>query len=286
MLNVKVVNCEDVDIIYIALPNSLHHDWVLKSIKNNKNVLVEKPATINFKEIENIEKNLLSKKIFFGEAFMYRYHPQISLVLDIIKNDEIGNLLNMKSVFGKNLLSKKNFLFFKKKKKIDPNNRLFNKKLGGGCILDLGCYPSSFSLLIASLIKKNNIKNFKISNIVKEIGETNVEVDSFAKISFENGFYSKIKASFKKELGNKSEIKGEKGSIIIEDTWLGSNNIIKINDNGHKVINVKNDINIYSYQIQNISKSILNNVFTPQYPGINLRESLLNMKIIDEWVNA
>ena len=286
MLNVKVVNCEDVDIIYIALPNSLHHDWVLKSIKNNKNVLVEKPATINFKEIENIEKNLLSKKIFFGEAFMYRYHPQISLVLDIIKNDEIGNLLNMKSVFGKNLLSKKNFLFFKKKKKIDPNNRLFNKKLGGGCILDLGCYPSSFSLLIASLIKKNNIKDFKISNIVKEIGETNVEVDSFAKISFENGFYSKIKASFKKELGNKSEIKGEKGSIIIEDTWLGSNNIIKINDNGHKVINVKNDINIYSYQIQNISKSILNNVFTPQYPGINLRESLLNMKIIDEWVNA
>ena len=136
------------------------------------------------------------------------------------------------------------------------------------------------------MIKKNNIKDFKISNIVKEIGETNVEVDSFAKISFENGFYSKIKASFKKELGNKSEIKGEKGSIIIEDTWLGSNNIIKINDNGHKVINVKNDINIYSYQIQNISKSILNNVFTPQYPGINLRESLLNMKIIDEWVNA
>ena len=112
-----LINCEDVDIIYIALPNSLHHDWVLKSIKNNKNVLVEKPATINFKEIENIEKNLLSKKIFFGEAFMYRYHPQISLVLDIIKNDEIGNLLNMKSVFGKNLLSKKNFLFFKKKKK-------------------------------------------------------------------------------------------------------------------------------------------------------------------------
>ncbi len=281
-----LINCKEVDIIYIALPNSFHYNWAIKSIENNKHVLVEKPSTLNFKEIESIEKNLNSKKIFFGEAFMYRYHPQIDLVIDIIKNDEIGNILNMKSVFGTNLLSKKKLFFFDKKKNINPNSRLFNKKLGGGCILDLGCYPSSFSLLISSLIQNSNIQDLKILNIKKEIGETNVDIDASAKLLFGNEFFSEIEASFKTNIGNKSEIYGEKGSIIINDTWLGSKDIIKKNEKGRQVINVKNNLNIYSYQIQNISKILLQNTFQPQYPGMSLKESLLNMKIIDEWQNG
>tara|TARA_A100001015_G_C14367464_1_gene472869 strand:- start:2 stop:349 length:348 start_codon:yes stop_codon:yes gene_type:complete len=42
-----LINCEEVDIVYIALPNSFHKQWILKAIKNNKNILVEKPATVN-----------------------------------------------------------------------------------------------------------------------------------------------------------------------------------------------------------------------------------------------
>ena len=113
-----LINCKEVDIIYIALPNFLHHHWALKSIRNKKHTLVEKPVTLNLKEIENIKKNLNGEKIFFGEAFMYRYHPQIETILDIIRNNDIGNLLNMKSKFGTNLLSKKKFWFFNKKKKL------------------------------------------------------------------------------------------------------------------------------------------------------------------------
>ena len=281
-----LINCEEVDIIYIALPNSLHHEWVIKCIKKNKHILVEKPATLNLEEIKNIEKNLIEKRLFFGEAFMYRYHPQISLVLDMIRNNEIGNLISMESLFGINLLSKKKFLFFNKKKKIDPENRLFNKNLGGGCILDLGCYPSSFSLLIGSLTGEPNKQNFKVSNVIKEINKTNVGIDSYAKLSYEEGFYSNIGASFKKNLGSKSEIIGEKGKIIINDTWLGSDNIIRVNDQHYQSINIKNKKNIYSYQIQNISKTLLNNIFQPQYPGMSMSESLLNMKTIDEWINV
>ena len=62
----------------------------------------------------------------------------------------------------------KKFIFFNRSKKIDPNNRLFNKKLGGGCILDLGCYTTSFSLLIASLVKNINHKNFELKNVKKK----------------------------------------------------------------------------------------------------------------------
>ena len=282
-----LINCKEVDIIYIALPNFFHHHWALKSIRNKKHILVEKPVTLNLKEIENIKKNLNGEKIFFGEAFMYRYHPQIETILEIIKNNDIGNLLNMKSQFGTNFLSKKKFWFFDKKKKIDPNNRLFSKKLGGGCILDLGCYPSSFSLLISSLASNKDNLEIKLSNIFREMGETNVDVDCYAKIIFGDNFFSEIYASFKKDLGRKTEIYGEKGSIVINDSWFGSKSIIKKDYKGEQIININNiKKSIYSYQIENISEVILNNLYEPKFPGISLNESIMNMKIIEHWQNA
>ena len=69
-----LINCKEVDIVYIALPNSLHFHWIKECIKNNKNTLVEKPATLNYDEVQTVKKILNNKSIFFGEAFMYRYH--------------------------------------------------------------------------------------------------------------------------------------------------------------------------------------------------------------------
>ena len=112
-----LINCDEVDIVYIALPNSLHKQWILNAIKNKKNILVEKPATINFSEILDVNNTLLNTNLFWGEAYMYRHHPQIKNLIEIIKNKEIGNLISMESSFGKNLLTKKKFIFFKKKRK-------------------------------------------------------------------------------------------------------------------------------------------------------------------------
>ena len=77
----ELIDCDEVDIVYIALPNSLHKQWVLNAIKNKKNILVEKPATINFSEANEIRDHLKKTNIFFSEAFMYRYHPQIQSVI-------------------------------------------------------------------------------------------------------------------------------------------------------------------------------------------------------------
>lgn len=280
-----LINCSEVDIVYIALPNSLHYELILRCIENNKNILVEKPATLNFHQIKNIKKNLLNKDIFFSEAFMYRYFPQINLIIELIENQEIGNLLSMESSFGRNLIFKKRLFFFNKKRKIDKKNRLFNQELGGGCILDLGCYTSSFSVFISLLKNKSNTE-FKVTNIQKEIGETKVDIDASAELLFNDGFKSKINASFKKDLGKQSTIYGDKGSIIINDTWLGSENTILVKNKKNRIINSKIDYNIYSYQIFNISKDIINGNKTPNFPGTSFDETFLNMKIIDDWLNA
>ena len=280
----NLLNCNEVDIVYIALPNSLHKKWVLQALKSKKNVLVEKPAVMNFAEANEIKDYLNSNNLFFSEAFMYRYHPQINSVIDMIKKNKIGSLLSMESSFGVNILTKKKW-FFIKKKKIDPKSRIFNKELGGGCILDVGCYPSSFSLLISSIIGRVNQDNFKIYNIKTEMGETNVDIDSSAELLFQNGFKSKISASFKNHLGFRSVIHGENGTIILTDTWTGGDIILKTKKNNDQIIKQDQNKNVYAYQIKEISQRLLNGINSSSFPVMSLNETLTNAKILENWLN-
>ena len=182
-------------------------------------------------------------------------------------------------------LQKKNYSFLQKKKKINPKSRLFDKDLGGGCILDLGCYLSSFSLLIGSLKDKLTINNFKISNILIEKGETGVDINSSAEILFQNGFRSKVHASFKDDLGNKSKIYGEKGTIFLDNSWLGGDIIISSKDKLEQKLSFETGKNIYGYQIEEISKNLIQGLGKFDFPIMSLDETLLNMKIIDTWLN-
>ncbi|MDC1053139.1 Gfo/Idh/MocA family oxidoreductase [Candidatus Pelagibacter sp.] len=282
----EILDCKDVDIVYITLPNNFHYEWIIKAINKNKKILVEKPAVLNFSDAKKIQKKILEKNLFFTEGYMYRFYPQIKKITEIIKNEEIGIPFSMETSFGSNLLTKKKFIFLKKKKKIDPNNRLFNKKLGGGCILDLGCYTTSFSLLVSSLVKNINFKNFQLKDVKKKIGSTGVEIDAEGKLIFEGGFTSKIKASFEKNIGNKSVINGDKGSLIIKDTWFGKSEIEKI-ISGKKTI-IKNDIikNIYSYQIEAISKCLIEDKKEVFFPGFKIEDTVQNTKILENWLNG
>ena len=282
----ELIKEEKLDIIYLALPTFLHKKWTISCLQNNKNILVEKPAVLNLEQANSIKKEILIKNLFFTEGYMYRYYPQIKKLVEIINSGEMGRPVSMETSFGLNLLTKKKFFFFSKLKKIDPSNRLFNKALGGGCILDLGCYPTSFSLLIASLIKNFNHKKFKIINIKKKITSIGVEVDAECELLFEDGFKSKIKSSFEKDIGKKSIIYCEKGSLEINDTWLNPDKIIKVVNGKRDIIKQKMIKNIYSYQIENVSKSIMQNKKKTLYPGFDIEDTLLNTEILEKWANA
>ena len=117
----KLLNNKIVDIVYVALPNSLHYEWVHKSLDFKKHILVEKPAFINSQETQSIFNHPNFNDFFIGEGFMFRYHPQIIKIIELLKDNSIGQIISMQSFFGKNLLSKKRFfgLF---------NSSKFNKK--------------------------------------------------------------------------------------------------------------------------------------------------------------
>jgi len=282
-----LIKCKDVDIIYLALPNNLHYYWALKIIENNKNILLEKPATLSVLEAVSISKSLEGKDLFFTEAYMYRYLPQIKVLIEILKNQELGRVFSIESSFGINLLTKKKFFFFNKKKKINLNDRKFKKELGGGSIYDLGCYTTSFSLLINSILNNDTENNFIITDISREIGDTGVDINSRAKLNFDNNLISDIYCSFKKNFGSQSVIRAEKGDIILPDTWKGQDIIIeyKNKNKNKKSIKFENKKNIYTYQIEQISSNLLNGITKSLFPVMDISETITNIKIVEGWLN-
>ncbi len=279
----EILTNKNIDIIYIALPHKFHFEWIMKCIDYNKNILTEKPATINIDEIKQINNKLNESKIFFAEGFMYRFHPQTSKLVDIIKQNEIGELQSMKSFFGKNIIEKKNIFGFKRFK-INKESRLFREDLGGGSILDLGCYPASLSILIANL--KSKIQNYDINlkEINKTVGPTKVDLEAFTKIEFINEFNSYIGSSFKKDLGKSTKILGSKGEILVPDSWHCENPKIVVNGKEYFIENKFN--NIFSYEIESISNSLLNNQLNPEFPAIKRNETEVNMDILNKWINS
>ncbi len=279
----KLIENKNIDIIYIALPNTFHFDWVLKNIEKKRNILVEKPAFLSSREANLIFNHQNFKNIFFNEGFMYRYHPQILEVIKIIKSEVLGKTVSMKSNFGINLIKTKFFGLIKKK--IDRNNRLFNKNLGGGVILDLGCYTTSMSLLIASILENININNFKMSNIETQYLFSNIDVQSSAKIIFDEKFTSEIFTSFKKN-SNETIILCEEGKIIIRNSWNSKITEVELSGKINKKISFESYKNNYSLEIEQISKDIIDNKKEVSFPGFNIKDTLINTKLIENWVNG
>ena len=281
-----LISSPNIDIIYIALPNSLHAKYIHKSINEKKNILVEKPALIDFKDLSVLKDSLQKEKIFFTEAFMYRYLPYFQKLKEIIESNVLGKIVNIHSTFNTKVYKQKKF-FGIKIKKPDYSNRLFNKELGGGAILDIGCYPLSLSTFINSITHKVQLKDIILENVFTEHCESGVDIFSNLKINFGNKFNSYINCSFKENLNQQTIINFEDGSLTVDQSWVPDQIMFIVQKKGNEIskIDFKNNENIYSYEIQNISNQILNGKKNPSFPSITLEEIEINTKILCDWVN-
>ena len=150
--------------------------------------------------------------------------------------------------------------------------------------MDLGCYPSSLSILISQLKDSSNL-DIELKNSKIEYLSTEVDIDSYTDINFSNGFKSSIGCSFKKDLGKGTKIIGSKGTILIHDSWFCTP--MKITLNNKEIIeNNFNFSNIYSYEIESISNSILNKKNEPDYPAISRIETEKNINILEDWIKS
>lgn len=277
----QILKNDNIDIIYIALPNSLHTEWIKKSATSKKNILVEKPAAIHVNDLESALKEVKNNNIFFIENFLYRSHPQTLKLIKLIEENYIGKIYRIKCSFGNDALGGRK-LFGYRFKKPNKNKRLFNKELGGGAILDMGCYPVSMISLLASFINKNSqIPNLSKINI--KTGITGVDEYAGVTLNYRNDFYADIEASIVNRLSNDLEIIGEKGKIYLKEPWFPNfESVIQIFfDKTQKTELVKTNYNIYTHQINQCSELIITK--ENKLHLMTLEKSIENMIILNNW---
>ena len=125
-----------------------------------------------------------------------------------------------------------------------------------------------------------NFEDYEVLNKKVEIGETGVDIDSTIEMKVDGKIDIKLSSSFKENIGSATEIHGSRGSIKIIDTWRGSPGIVLKKENNKNIIRFDQIEDIYFDQLNIISNDLLN-----ESNGQNMDNMLLNMKIIDQWLN-
>ncbi|HNP70306.1 MAG TPA: Gfo/Idh/MocA family oxidoreductase [Kouleothrix sp.] len=122
----EVLNDPEVEAIYIPLPNSLHREWAIRAAEAGKHVLCEKPLGLDAAECFQMEVAARAHDVLLMEAFMYRFHPQTARVRELIAAGTIGKPQLIRASFSFRLTN--------------PANIRLNPELGGGSLMDVGCY--------------------------------------------------------------------------------------------------------------------------------------------------
>jgi xylose dehydrogenase (NAD/NADP) len=124
-----------IDVVYIALPNSLHVEWTVRALDAGKHVLCEKPLALSVEEVDRIEAAATRASRVAAEAFMYRHHPLTEAAAAIVKSGRMGTVRGFKGAFTFPLTREGDV-------RLDPS-------LGGGSLWDVGCYPVSYTCFLA-----------------------------------------------------------------------------------------------------------------------------------------
>lgn len=124
-----LLNDKEIDVIYVATPHNYHHPHTLLALNAGKHVLVEKPAALNRAQAAEMVDLASRKNLFFAEALWTYFLPKFDVIEQLLQAEVLGEILSVYTDYGEYL---------------PPEHRLFDPKLAGGPLLDLGTYPVSF----------------------------------------------------------------------------------------------------------------------------------------------
>lgn len=269
---------KDIDAVYIAVPHTGHAEWAIKAAAAGKHVLVEKPFALSAHEADAVFHAHRQAGTFAGEAFMYRLHPQVAKLLELLKSGVIGDIRLIQSSFGFNM------------GRFQPEHRLFASDLAGGGIMDVGCYPVSMARLLAgAAIGRPFADPVKIAGAASLNAEGTDDVAA-ATLTFANGLLAQVSCAVMANLDNVLRIHGSQGRIEVPDFWFAGGNrdqglgqIDVIADGKTESISVNETAHVYSFEAEAASLAILAGKQEFDAPGMSWVDTLGNLRVLDKW---
>ncbi len=263
----------EVDAVYISTPHPMHAEWAVKAAEAGKHVLVEKPIGLNWPEAMAIVDAAQRYDVFLMEAFMYRCHPQTQKIVELVRAGVIGEVRLIQAEFSY-------------RTDAGDDSRFFANELGGGGILDVGCYPTSLARLIAGAALGKPFAEPLELKACGQLGHTGVDLWAVASVKFAGGIVAQFTTGLKLPGGSRARIVGSDGWLEVPEPWLpGSNSspatlFIK-RDYGTTVeeVIVEAERDIYTYEADTVAEHLT----ARQAPAMSWEDSLGNMQALDWW---
>lgn len=263
-----------VDAVYISTPHPWHAEWTLRAAAAGKHILCEKPLAMNHAEALQMVEAARAKDVFLMEAFMYRAHPQTARMVEILQSGMLGEPRSMRASFS--------FGGY-----FDPASRLFNRELGGGGILDVGCYPVSMSRLIAGVIAGKPFAEPARVTGAGHIGETGVDEHAVALLEFPGGFNARISCGLRVQEENELVIFGTEGTLTVPSPWFCGTDtggaaliVARTKERSRDIERLPAGEGLYAYEIDTVAA----NLARREAPCMTLDDSLGNMRVLDQWL--
>jgi len=233
----EMVKDPDVDVVYIATPHSYHHEHALLCLNHKKAVLCEKAFAMNKKEVEEMIECAKDNSTFLMEAFWTMFQPNFNKAMEILKSGELGNLKFVRSDFSFNAT-------------FDKEKRLYNIKLGGGSLLDIGIYPV-FAALTA-LGVPDTIKTFA------DFSETGSEESMSIIFKYNNGSMANLTSSFACYSPIQTEYYCEKGHLTLNPRWFTPTDITVWKEGGKetRISNMTKEGSGYQYEAAHVMECL------------------------------
>lgn len=188
----------EVDVVYVATPQSEHLAIGLAAIAAGKHVLIEKPITVSAAQARTLAEAAQSARVLVMEAMWSRYLPQASVIRTLLADGVLGEVRVVLADHGQAIPA-------------DPRHRLYRPELGGGALLDLGIYPAQLSSMVFGAP----------SRVVAVGGMTKTGVDAYSTVvlTHEGDAQSTLYSSILARTPMTAVIAGSEGTISIDGSF-------------------------------------------------------------------
>ena len=249
-----MVKDANLDAVYIATPHALHNENTLLCLDHNIAVLCEKPFAMNNQEVSTLINKAKEKNTLLMEALWTYFLPQYQFVLNALKQQTYGEVLKIEADFG----------FYRD---FDDTTRLFNKKLGGGSLLDIGIYP--IFLALSTLGTPDNIE----AKATKFKNGADASCDMV--FHYKNNKKAILKSTLLQDTPTTATIYCEKGTLKINEGFYRPSTVTTCLNNEVKTIDFTETTHGYKHETIHFNNLLLNNKTESPIMTFNFSKKLI-----------
>ena len=262
----------EIDAIYNPLPNSLHAEWSRRAARAGKAVLCEKPLTLDAAEAEQLIKDCRDAGRPLMEAFMYRFHPQHRRVREIIDSGAIGDVVEVRAHLSVDLMSPP-----------DPNNVRFKPKLGGGTLLDMGCYGISICRMIFGETPQS-VRAWWHRDPAFDVDVTAAGILEFTggRIGYASGSFVGSGQGFYTVIGRNGTIEVPRAIIPGQGDRISETLIVVSDTRGARTVEEIPDVDQYQLMVEAFAEAVIKGDPVP----LGNDDTIANMKVLDAFARA